>query len=104
MGLETLDCRESAGEITVKVRVQPRASRNAISGISGDSLRLALTSPPVEGAANAACIEFFAELCSVAKSQIAIAAGQKSREKVIRIRGINKAVFFALLAKRYSFD
>lgn len=104
MSLDMLDCRESSGGITVKVRVQPRASRNAISGLSGDSLKMALTSPPVEGAANAACIQFFAELCGVAKSAVAIAGGQKSRDKLIRITGMDKAGFFAVLKKQHSFD
>ncbi|MDR3589364.1 MAG: DUF167 domain-containing protein [Negativicutes bacterium] len=99
-----LDCRETAGGITVKVKVQPRASRSTISGISGDSLKLALTSPPVEGAANTACIKFFAELCGVAKSRVAIASGQKSRDKVIAVTGIDKAGFLACLSRQHSFD
>lgn len=104
MKLSELDCREAAGGITVKVRVQPRASRNAINGLSGDSLKLALTSPPVEGAANAACIKFFATLCGVAKSQVVIAGGQKSREKIIAVTGIDKAGFFAVLKDQHLFD
>jgi uncharacterized protein (TIGR00251 family) len=98
--MEMLDCRDSAGGITVKVKVQPRSSREAITGIIGDSLKLALNSPPVEGAANAACIAFFADLCSVAKGQVAIASGTKSRDKVIRITGIDKAGFFVILKNK----
>jgi uncharacterized protein len=102
--LSMLDCRETADGVTVKVRVQPRASRNAISGIRGDSLRLALTSPPVEGAANTACIKFFAEFCGVAKGQVVIVGGQKSRDKVIAVTGIDKVGFFACLKAQHSFD
>jgi uncharacterized protein len=58
----------------------------------------------VEGAANAACIRFFAELCGVAKSRVAIAAGQKSRDKVVRVIGIDKAGFFAVLKEQHLFD
>jgi uncharacterized protein len=104
LGLDGLDCRETADGITVRVRVLPRASRNAISGISGDSLKLTLTSPPVEGAANTACIKFFSELCGVAKGAVAIAGGQKSRDKVIAVAGIDKAGFFACLNRQHSFD
>ncbi|MBP2650026.1 MAG: hypothetical protein H6Q74_851 [Firmicutes bacterium] len=99
MELETLDCRDVSDGITVKVKVQPRASRNAVSGIIGDSLKLALTSPPVDGAANSACIAFFAELCRVAKGRVTIESGQKSREKVIKITGLDKAGFFAVLQR-----
>ena len=81
----------------MKVKVQPRASRNALVGFIGDSLKLALTSPPVEGAANTACIKLFRQFCGVAKNQVEIIAGQKSREKVIRIIGIDKAGFFSML-------
>ena len=54
--------RDIAGGASFAVRVQPRAKRNAIAGRSGDALKLALTSPPVEGRANQACIEFLARL------------------------------------------
>jgi len=97
--LEALDCREFQGGITVKVKVQPRASRNAILGMIGDSLKLALTSPPVEGAANSACIAFFAALFSVGKSHVTIVSGQKSREKIIKITGLDRDGFFAVLDK-----
>ena len=104
MNLDELDCRQMSGGITVKVKVQPRASRNTLAGISGDSLRLSLTSPPVDGAANAACIEFFADLCRVAKGQVAIVSGQKSREKRISITGIDKTGFLVILKGKYQFD
>jgi uncharacterized protein len=97
--LDALDCREVSDGITFKVKVQPRASRNAVLGMLGDSLKLALTSPPVEGAANSACIAFFAKLFSVGKSCVTIVSGQKSREKVIKIAGLDKAGFFAVLDK-----
>jgi uncharacterized protein (TIGR00251 family) len=104
LGLEALDCRQLSDGITVKVKVQPRASRNAIAGLVGDSLKLALTSPPVEGAANAACISFFSDLCGVAKSRITITSGLKSRDKVIKITGIDKTGFFSIVSKRCAFD
>ena len=80
--------RDTAGGATFAVKVQPRAKKNAIVGELGDTLKLALTAPPVEGRANEACIEFFANLLDVPRSSITIASGETSRRKVIRIAGI----------------
>ena len=73
------------------VRIHPRAKKNAVSGELGDALKLALTAPPVEGKANAACIEFLAGLLNLPRSSITIAAGQSSRNKVIRVAGLSAA-------------
>ena len=80
---------ESSGAVTFAVRVHPRAKRNAISGELGDALKVALTAPPVEGKANEACIEFFADLLNVPRSSVTIAAGQSSRNKIIRVAGLS---------------
>jgi uncharacterized protein (TIGR00251 family) len=95
--------RDIAGGASFAVRVQPRAKRNAIAGTMGDALKLALTSPPVEGRANLACIEFLARLLSVSRSSIAIAAGETSRNKVIRVSGLTaETVCERLLAREPS--
>jgi uncharacterized protein (TIGR00251 family) len=73
---------------TFEVKVQPRAKKNGITGELGEALKLALTAPPVEGQANKACIEFFANLLKVPRSSVTIASGQNSRKKVIRVNGI----------------
>ncbi|MGC2194383.1 MAG: DUF167 domain-containing protein [Terriglobales bacterium] len=83
--------RESAGGVTFAVKVHPRAKKNAIAGELGDALKLALTAPPVEGKANEACIEFFSNLLEVPRSSVTIAAGQTSRNKVIRVAGLSAA-------------
>jgi hypothetical protein len=80
--------QESAGGVTFAVKVHPRAKKNAIAGELGDALKVALTAPPVEGKANQACIEFFAKLLKVPRSSVSIAAGQSSRNKVIRVIGL----------------
>jgi uncharacterized protein (TIGR00251 family) len=74
---------------TFAVKVQPRARKNAITGELGDVLKIALTAPPVDGKANAACIEFFANLLKLPRSSITIASGQSSRNKVIRVAGLS---------------
>ena len=71
------------------VRVHPRAKMAAITGEVGDAVKLSLTAPPVEGKANAACIEFFARLLRVPRSSVTIASGQNTRNKVIRVSGIS---------------
>jgi hypothetical protein len=81
--------KESAAAITFEVKVHPRAKKNAITGEVGDALKLALTAPPVEGKANEACIDFFAKLLKAPRSSITIAAGQTSRNKVIRVAGLS---------------
>lgn len=76
--------------VTIAIRVHPRAKRNAITGEIGDVLKVSLTAPPIEGKANAACIEFFAKFLKVSRSSISIAAGQNSRNKKIRVAGLTK--------------
>jgi uncharacterized protein len=77
-----------AGEgVTFAVKVQPRAKKNAITGELGDAVKVSLTTPPVDGRANEACIEFFANLLEVSRSSVTIASGESSRRKVIRVMG-----------------
>jgi len=57
----------------------------------GEALKIALTAPPVDGKANDACVEFFADILRVARSSITIVSGQSSRNKVIRVTGITAA-------------
>jgi uncharacterized protein (TIGR00251 family) len=81
--------QSSAGFLTFAVKVHPRGRKNAITGVMGDALKLALTAPPVDGRANEACIEFFAKLLEVPRSSVTIAAGHTSRNKVIRVAGLS---------------
>ena len=81
---------ETAKGTTFAVKVHPRARKNAITGAVGDALKLALTAPPVEGRANQAVIEFFAELFAIPRSSVTIASGETSRNKVVRISGLNR--------------
>jgi uncharacterized protein len=79
----------SADGVAFAVKVHPRARKNAITGEFGDALKLSLTSPPVDGRANQACIEFFAKLLMVPRSSVTIASGQTSSQKVIRVSGLS---------------
>lgn len=80
---------EIAREGTVKVhlRLQPRASKNEIlkPDAAGERIRIRLTAPPVENAANQALIKFLATQWGVSKSGIRIVSGLKSRSKAVEI-------------------
>jgi uncharacterized protein len=80
--------QQTSAGVTFAVKVHPRAKKNAITGELGEALKVSLTAPPVEGRANEACIEFFANLLKVPRSSVTIASGQSSRNKVIRVTGV----------------
>ena len=80
--------QNSSSGVTFAVKVHPRAKKNAITGEVGDALKVALTAPPVDGKANAACTEFFARLLNVPRSSVTIASGVSGRNKVIRVSGM----------------
>ena len=79
--------------LILSVYVQPRASKNQICGIQGEELKIRLTSPPVDGAANKLCREFVADLFDVSKSSVEIISGQTSRHKRLRILGNHPGQF-----------
>ena len=77
--------------IVVKVRVVPRAGRAGVAGTRGGALLVRLNAAPVEGAANAELIEVIADLLGVRKGAVAIVAGERSRQKRVRVVGIDVA-------------
>jgi uncharacterized protein len=81
--------RDTPQGATFAIKVHPRAKKDAITGEVGEALKVSLTSPPVDGRANEACIDFFAKLLKVSRSSVTIAAGESSRNKVIRISGLH---------------
>ena len=80
--------QSSPSGVTFAVKVHPRAKKNGITGEVGDALKVALTAPPVDGKANAACVDLFAKLLKVPRSSVTIAAGETSRNKMIRVSGV----------------
>ena len=81
-----LDIQATAEGITFWVHVQPRAAKAAIAGAHQNALKIKLTAPPVEGAANKQCIELLAKALARPKSTLTIISGQTSRHKQIRIQ------------------
>jgi uncharacterized protein (TIGR00251 family) len=75
------------GALTIDILVVPRASRTAVGPRVGDRLRVAVTAPPVDGAANAAVIEVLAEAFGVRRAAVTIVRGERGRRKTVRIEG-----------------
>ena len=67
------------------LHVQPKSSKNQVVGIYNDRLKIKITSPPVDGAANKAVQVFLSKLLSISKREIIIEAGQASRQKTVSI-------------------
>lgn len=80
-----------ADGVVIAVRVIPRAARSAVAGPRGDALLVRLAAPPVEGAANAELVEVLAAALSVPRRAIAIVSGDRSRQKRVRVAGIDVA-------------
>ena len=68
--------------------MQPRASRNEIAGLHGAELRIRITAPPVDGAANEALVQFLARALGLSRSDLIVLTGEGSRSKVVSARGI----------------
>jgi uncharacterized protein (TIGR00251 family) len=86
--MSELRIREHDGGVTFEVRVAPRASHNRVVGVRDGALKVSLTAPPVDGAANEALKKLLAKALGVAKSEIEVVHGDRARLKVIRIRGV----------------
>ncbi len=87
-------------DVLLAVRVQPRASRNQLvigGNLRPDSITIRVTAPPAEGAANAACRAFLADVLGIAQSRIIIARGQTTRTKLLRIQDADAAGVLARL-------
>ena len=87
---------------TFAVRVQPRAARSAITGTVGEALKVSVSAPPVDGRANVAIVEFFSEILSVPRSAVQVIAGERSRNKMVRIAGCTGAEVERLLREHFT--
>lgn len=96
-GAEALDIRSEGKGCLLRVKVTPRGSANAVLGVAEGALRLRLTAPPVEGAANAAARDFLAELLGLPRRDVELARGQTNRAKVFRIEGLEPSALRARL-------
>lgn len=75
--------------VVLAVKVVPRAARNELAGFQEGVLRIRLTAPPVEGAANQALVRFLADLLGVSRQEVEIVAGQAGRQKLVKVHGLS---------------
>ena len=83
--------------ICLAVKIHPRAPRNEIGPPLGNEIKIKVTAPPVEGAANEALIRFLAETLGCPRSAVQIVRGQTSRHKTVAIAGVGAAEALARL-------
>jgi uncharacterized protein (TIGR00251 family) len=74
-------------DVLLSVKVQPRASKNEIREPHGGELKIKVTAPPVDAAANEALVELLAEKLGCGRSRIEIVRGHKSRHKILKLSG-----------------
>jgi len=82
--------RETKNGLSFDIHVNPHASRAQIAGIADGMLKVKVTAPPVEGAANDACIELLAKKLRLRKSLLKISAGARGRKKTILVSDVNR--------------
>jgi uncharacterized protein (TIGR00251 family) len=86
--------------VLLSLKVQPRASSNGVVGPAGNELRVKVTAPPVDAAANEALLRFLAEHLGCPRNRVELVRGQTSRHKVVKIYGIPVEGIAARLEKR----
>ncbi len=93
----SLDLRDTAEGVTLRVRVQPRASRSQLGGEREGALVVRLTAPPVDGRANEALSRLLADVLGLAPSAVRLVRGDSGRDKLVAIAGIDAATARARL-------
>jgi uncharacterized protein (TIGR00251 family) len=85
------------GPTTVRVRVTPRAGRDALAGWRDGALRVRLAAAPVEGRANEALVRLLAKAAGLPPSAVVILSGETAREKRVAFHGLDEATLHARL-------
>ena len=83
--------------IRISAIIQPRSSKNEAKGVYNDALKIRLTSPPVDGEANKACMQLFAKWLGISPSKISIIQGLSSKNKIIEVTDLTKKQFHEIL-------
>jgi|SRR5882724_7486 len=92
--------RVQADGVLLSIKLQPRASTNEIGDPLGDELRVKVTAPPVDSAANEALLRLLAEILGCARNRVELIRGQTSRHKVVKLHGMNGEAVLRKLAGR----
>lgn len=81
---------ETVDGVILKLKVLPRAAKNQLVGVHGDCLKVKLTAPPVDGAANQACCRFLAQVLGVPNQDLEILSGTTARQKRVLVKFMTK--------------
>ncbi len=94
----SLHIKQAGDGIEIAAAIQPRSSRNQIDGLHDGALKIRLTAPPVDGAANKACARFLAKCLGLSPAKVSIVKGLTSRNKTLHIQGLSEAALLDKLA------
>ena len=89
--------KETTGGTLLSVKLQPRASKNEIGAPLGDELKIKVTAPPVDAAANQALVELLAEKLGCSRGKVELLRGQTSRHKTVMLHGFTPVEILPLL-------
>ena len=92
--------RETEGRVLLSIKLQPRSSANQIGEPLGDELRVKVTAPPVDSAANESVVAFLAKRLGCSRGSVELIRGQTSRHKVIGISGMTTAEVLEKLGQK----
>lgn len=81
--------REQSGGVCLAIKLQPRAAKSEIGEAIGSELKIRVTAPPVDSAANQALLEFLAEKLNCSRGAVQLLRGQASRHKVVFVQGLS---------------
>ena len=84
--------RATTGGTLLSVKLQPRASKNEIGEPLGEELKIKVTAPPVDAAANQALVEFLADVLDCSRGQVELLRGHTSRHKTLRLHGLSPEI------------
>ena len=99
--MSDLPAIEDRGDhVLLSVRAAPGASRDALAGIHGEALKVSVTAPPEKGKANAAILRVLARALGLRRSQLSIDSGETSRNKRIRVEGLEAARLREVLRRK----
>jgi len=86
----SLRVEERKDGIIFRIRIRPFASENKIRGLYGGALKIDINAPPMRSKANKECVRFLVKELKISKSDVEIISGLKSRDKLVKIKGISK--------------
>jgi uncharacterized protein (TIGR00251 family) len=87
-----------ADGVTLAIKLQPRASKNEISDVAGPELRIKVTAPPVDAAANEALLRLLADKLDCSRSKVELIRGHTARHKVVKVHGLTASAVLARLS------